>query len=90
MHHDLKLREDFFLHKRDGLKPWEVRRTDDRSFHVLDTVVFHEIDRLGIMTGNTLGPFRIVYVLAESTLLQPGVVAFTHTSVPLRKGEFHP
>jgi hypothetical protein len=77
-HHDLKLWPEYFQPKLDGLKPWEIRRTVDRTFNVGDTVTFQEFDLArGAATGRTLGPVRIIYVLeADRTH-----TIFTHTGV---------
>lgn len=84
-HHDLKLLTRFFQAKEEGLKPWEVRTTDDRTFAVGDMVTFLEVDAFHLEpTGRTLGPFEITYLLNGEEgrgLIKSGTCIFTHTGM---------
>jgi len=78
-HHDLKLAPSFFDPKIQGLKPWELRAQDDRTFTPGDTVTFREwLD--GRYTGRTIGPETITWVLdGWHELMLPRTCIFTHT-----------
>lgn len=86
MHHDLKLMPPYFDAKLRGVKPWEVRTTEDRVFCVGDTVSFQEvayqstsIEPGPTYTGRILGPFDITYVLTNASLIPSGACIFSHT-----------
>jgi len=81
MHHTLKIHPPYYDAKVVGNKPWEMRRTEDRTFIVGDTVAFQEWDPINEdFTGRPdLGPFRITYVLP---LEGEGTCVFTHTDYP--------
>jgi hypothetical protein len=86
MHHDLKLMPPYFDAKLRGVKPWEVRTTEDRFFSVDDTVTLHEVAYQSTSTepgptytGRNLGPFKITYVLNNASLIPPGACIFSHT-----------
>ena len=81
MHHALKLQQPYFDHKLRGVKPWEIRATDDRHFTTGDTVTFHEWHPVQGDTGRTIGPCTIIYILCGTGLLPNGAVIFTHTEV---------
>ena len=42
--HLLKIRKEFADAKLAGLKPWEIRSTEDRTFRVGDVVVYEVLD----------------------------------------------
>lgn len=83
-HHTLKLLTRFFQAKAEGLKPWEVRTTEDRDFKAGDMVTFLEVEAFHLEpTGRQLGPFEITYILHGEDgrgLIKPGTCIFTHTS----------
>jgi len=85
VHHDLKLLPRFFQAKEHGLKPWEVRSTDDRTFKTGDMVTFKEVDAFHLEpTGRTYGPVEITYIIEGQDgrgLIRPETCIFTHTSV---------
>lgn len=84
-HHDLKLMTPYFMAKARGVKPWEIRTTEDRVFEVGDTVTFHEVSWMdskggeAMPTGSTLGPFTILYLLQGASLIPAGACIFTHS-----------
>lgn len=79
MHHELKLAPVFFDAKLRGVKPWELRSTEDRDFIVGDTVTFYEFcTTAGEFTGKIMGPFTINYVLVHIGLLQDKTCIFSH------------
>lgn len=47
MIHYLKIQEEYFKAKINGLKPWEIRDNTDRNFKVGDDVIYYPIDRNG-------------------------------------------
>jgi len=77
-HHFLKLHPSFFVPKLNGLKPWEIRSTRDRTFEVGDKVDFIEfIDDKP--TGRTITQRTITYVLdGWHELMLPTTCIFTH------------
>jgi hypothetical protein len=82
MHHDLKLSVRYECPKLDGLKYWEFRSNTDRTFKVGDSVTFHIVtDVRQVVTGRTIGPVGITYVL-EGGLLPDGYCIFSHTHWP--------
>jgi hypothetical protein len=81
MHHDLNILPPYFEAKAAGVKPWEIRTTEDRTFALDDTVTFHEVEHGAPRprTGRTLGPVTITYLLSNSPMLAPATCVFTHT-----------
>jgi hypothetical protein len=83
MHHELKLQMMYWNAKVSHQKPWEIRETKDRSFHLDDTVDFYQVtdDEGHMPTGKRYGPVRIMYLLfpAAGNIIPAGTCAFTHT-----------
>ena len=51
MHHQLKIAECYFNPGVQGEKPFEIRRNNDRGFQKGDTVLFREVNQVGLNTG---------------------------------------
>jgi len=62
MTHYLKTLKCHFEHIRNGDKPFEIRRNDDRGFQKGDMVIFEEFDNVSNrITGRTIEA-KITYV----------------------------
>jgi hypothetical protein len=61
--HELKVWPDWYGPLEKGIKTFDIRRNDDRNFHVGEVVKFNEFnDRTGKFTGRSCYK-RISYIL---------------------------
>ena len=51
--HDLKITQEYFLAKLQGIKPFEVR-INDREYEIGDILVLHELNEDMECTGRTI------------------------------------
>lgn len=51
--HDLKITQEYFLAKLQGIKPFEVR-INDREYEIGDILVLHELNEDMEYTGRTI------------------------------------
>lgn len=73
--HALKIRKEFADAKLAGLKPWEIRSTEDREFHVGDIVIYEVLgDREHPLNGKS---YTITFIYDGSIGLRENYVIFT-------------
>lgn len=68
--HHLKIKQEYFLAKLQGVKPFEIRK-NDREYQIGDTLVLHELDDQGKYTGRTINQ-SVNYLFENPDYLQEG------------------